>query len=245
MPSAQLLSSTSSQIPSLGLLLCHTLCKWTLRWDLRAGDLWLTFPLLGWCMTLIFQDFSRNLKVTCVPCAEWCPSGSTMEGVHGHLKAAVTQEVVSPLLQVIQIHPTSSSPLKFYTQLERDRARQHTVCYKTCTRTSVPLRGLSNEENKWCFEACNCYIHMNNFTSSCVQVSGCLAQCISTNRFTPSLPAIASSQQMIFKGPNLSQGTLGKFSFLFLPCYCLLCHPEFHSFLHCSGQDEGQEKMWS
>lgn len=61
----------------------------------------LAFPSLDGAQPWFFKislDFSRNFKVTCAACAEWCPLGSTMEGVHGHLKAAATQQLLSPLL---------------------------------------------------------------------------------------------------------------------------------------------------
>lgn len=92
-----------------------------------------------------------------------------------------------PSCRGVQAHPTSSSPLKAQAQLEGNRATQHMVCCKGCTGTCIALRRLSNEENKWCFVACSRYVNINSFTSSCVQVSGYSAQCISTNRFTPSL----------------------------------------------------------
>lgn len=146
-PPAQLLSRTTSHIPSLGLLVCYTPHKRSLRWDLLVGDSWLRFPLLGWCAALISQDFSWFLKKfqghLCALCwmvhlrqhngtSTWAPEGSS------HPAADITppgrrSKLIPPPA------PHSNS---------RARERQHTVCYKTCTRTSVPLRGLSSEENK-------------------------------------------------------------------------------------------------
>lgn len=72
--------------------LYYTLCRWTLRKDLLVGVSSLSYPHLGWCMTL------RNVKVTCLPHAGWCIAGNTVDGAHGHPKAASTRRLASPIL---------------------------------------------------------------------------------------------------------------------------------------------------
>lgn len=133
----------------------------------------------------------RNFKVIRL---SQCWADSMVDGAHGHPKAVTTQWLASPLQPGSPGPSHLQLPTEIQTQLKGNRARQHMVCCRGCTGTYITLRSLSNEENKWCFVACDRYINVNNFTSSCVQVSGYSAQCISTNRFTPSLlPSLGCS----------------------------------------------------
>lgn len=116
---------------------------------------------------------------------------------------------VSPPAKGVRAHPTSSSALKARTQPRASRARRRMVCKLL---SQVSLMRKTNDA----FVACNPYMNINNSTSSCMQVSGYLAQCISTNSFTP--PSHSSSQQTGLKEPNPSWALQGRLlsSFLFV-----------------------------
>lgn len=108
----------------------------------------------------------------------WAPEGSS------HPAAGITPPARRPKLIPPPALRSRSRPSL------RETARDSTWCATKPVTGPLLLSEVSvMRKTNGVLRLANCYIHTNNFTSSCVQISGYLAQCISTNRFTPSLPA--------------------------------------------------------
>lgn len=149
-----------------------------------------------------------------------------MDGAYWYRKAVSILLLTSPLLPW---GPGSSHlPLPTETS-EGNSVRQRMVCCKGCTRTHTGLQRLSNEESKWCFMVCSRYINTNNFTFSSIQVPGYLAVYKYKQIHILPATAIAPFNRRVSKD-QIPHRHFREGAFLFLPCYSLLCLPEFSAF---------------